>query len=84
MKSILRVIGYFILYFVLTMIFQFGLSVVFAAVAAAGGLRDEKLIMECVNNNILGVTVISGILTVLVLYLIFRIYKMKIRACRYQ
>lgn len=77
--SILRGIGYFILYFVLTMIFQIVLSVIFMAVAAAGGLRDEKLLIEFANNNILGMTVISGILTILVLFLIFKLRKKDVK-----
>ena len=50
MKGILRAIGYFVLYFSLTMIFQIVLSVIFMAVAAAGGLQDEDLIIEFANE----------------------------------
>ena len=71
MKGIWKAIAYFVLYFGLTMILQALLSIVFCAIGAANGLNDETLIMEFVNNNILGMTVISGILTVLVLYLVF-------------
>lgn len=79
MKGILRAIGYFILYFLLTILFQFILSMGFMAVAAARGLRDEKLIIEFVNNNLLGMTVISGILTIVVLFLIFKIRKKDVK-----
>lgn len=79
MKGILHAIGYFVLYFALTMIFQIGLSVIFMAVAVAGGIRGEELIIEFVNDNILGMTVISGILTILVLFLIFKLRKKDVK-----
>ena len=55
------------------------LSIVFCAIGAANGLNDETLIMEFANNNILGMTVISGILTVLVLYLVFKLRKKQVK-----
>ncbi len=61
------------------MILQMLLSIVFMAIGAANGLNDETLIMEFANNNILGMTVISGILTVLVLYLVFRLRKKQVK-----
>lgn len=36
------------------------------------------LTIEFANNNILGITVISGVLTVLVLYLVFKFQKNKL------
>lgn len=79
MKAIWKAIAYFVLYFGLTMIFQMLLSIVFMAIGAANGLNDETLIMEFANNNILGMTVISGILTVLVLYLVFKFRKKQVK-----
>ncbi|MBQ7776443.1 MAG: CPBP family intramembrane metalloprotease [Lachnospiraceae bacterium] len=79
MKGIWKAIAYFVLYFGLTMILQVLLSIVFCAVGAANGLNDETLIMEFANNNILGMTVISGILTVLVLYLVFKLRKKQVK-----
>lgn len=79
MKGIWKAITYFVLYFGLTMILQMLLSIVFMAVGAANGLNDETLIMEFANNNILGMTVISGILTVLVLYLVFKLRKKQVK-----
>ena len=79
MKGILKAIAYFVLYFGLTMILQVLLSIVFCAIGAAKGLNDETLIMEFANNNILGMTVISGILTVLVLYLVFKLRKKQVK-----
>lgn len=79
MKGIWKAIAYFVLYFGLTMILQALLSIVFCAIGAANGLNDETLIMEFVNNNILGMTVISGILTVLVLYLVFKLRKKQVK-----
>lgn len=79
MKGIWKAIAYFVLYFGLTMISQALLSIVFCAIGAAKGLNDETLIMEFANNNILGMTVISGILTVLVLFLVFKLRKKQVK-----
>ena len=79
MKGIWKAIAYFVLYFGLTMILQVLLSIVFCAIGAAKGLNDETLIMEFANNNILGITVISGILTVLILYLVFKLRKKQVK-----
>lgn len=79
MKGIWKAIAYFVLYLVLTMIFQTLLSIVFMAIGVANGLNDETLIVEFANNNILGVTVISGILTVLILYLVFKLRKKQVK-----
>lgn len=64
MKGIWKAIAYFVLYFGVTMILQMLLSIVFMAIGVANGLNEESLIMEFAYNNILGMTVISGILTV--------------------
>lgn len=79
MKGIWKAIAYFILYLGLTMMLQVLLSIIFCAIGAAKGLKDETLIMEFTNNNILGITVISGILTVLVLYLVFKLRKKEVK-----
>ena len=79
MKGIWKAIAYFVLYFGLTMILQALLAVVFCAIGAANGLNDETLILEFANSNILGMTVISGILTVLVLYLVFKLRKKQVK-----
>ena len=79
MKGIWKAIAYFTLYFGLTMIFQTLCLIVFMAMGAANGLNDETLIVEFVNNNILGMTVISGILTALILYLVFKLQKKQVK-----
>lgn len=79
MKGVWKAIAYFALYYGLTMIFQMLLSIVFMAIGATNGLNDETLIMEFANNNILGMTVISGILTILVLYLVFKLRKKQVK-----
>lgn len=79
MKGIWKAIAYFVLYFGLTMVLQMLLSIVFMAIGAANGLNEENLIIEFANNNILGMTVISGILTVLVLYLVFKLRKKQVK-----
>ena len=79
MKGIWKAIAYFVLYFGLTMFLQALLSIVFCAIGAANGLNDETSIMEFANNNILGMTVISSILTVLILYLVFKLRKKQVK-----
>ncbi len=78
-KGIGRAIVYFIMYFVLTAVFQFLLSAVFAAIAASNGLTKEALITQYVNNNFLGITIASGILTGLSLYLFFAVRKRQVK-----
>lgn len=79
MKSIGKAIVYFLIYLGITMFFQVLGSVGFMAIGAASGIRDEASIIEFANNNILGITVISGLLTVLALYLIFRVQKKQVK-----
>lgn len=79
MKAIWKAMAYFVLYFGLTMILQMLLSIAFMAIGAANGLNNETLIIEFANNNILGITVISGVLTVLVLYLVFKFQKKQVK-----
>ena len=50
MKGILKGIGFFVLYFVLTMFFQTILSIVFMAFGAANGIRDENSLVNFANN----------------------------------
>lgn len=78
-KGILKGIGFFVLYFVLTMFFQLILSTVFMAFGAANGIRDENSLVNIANNNLLGMTMLSGILVVIVLFLIFRFRKADIK-----
>lgn len=79
MKGIWKGIAYFILYFAITMIIQMLLSGVFCGVGVANGLNNETLIMEYINNNFLGMTIISGILTVFILYLVFKLRKKQVK-----
>ena len=79
MRGICKGIAYFVLYFMITMFIQALLSVVFCGIGAANGLDNETLIMEFANNNVLGMTVISGILTVLILYLFFKLRKKQVQ-----
>lgn len=80
LKEIFKALGYFILYFCLTMIFQTLFSIVFMGIGATNGIRNEKLIIDLANNNILGTTIISGILTILVFYIIFKTRKKDIKS----
>ena len=79
MKGIWKAIAYFVLYLGLTIVLQALLSVVFCAIGAANGLNDETAIIEFANNNVLGMTIISGILTVLILYLVFKLRKKEVK-----
>lgn len=79
MKGILKSVGFFLLYIALMLIFQTAASVGFMGIAAAKGYRDEQLLIEIANNNILGATVISGIFITLVFFLIFKIRKADIK-----
>lgn len=79
MKGLLKAIGYFLLYLLMTLVIQVLLSIGLMAIAAVQGLRDEKLIVEFANNNILGMTVVSGILTILILFLIFKFRKKDVK-----
>lgn len=65
LKGILKGIGAFLGYLILMMIFQAVSSIGFMGIAAAKGCRDEHLINEFANNNLLGITIISGILIAL-------------------
>ena len=79
MKGVLKGIGFFALYFVLTMLFQMLLSIAFMAVGAAGGIREEDALMTFANNNLLGMTIFSGILIMIVFFMIFRFRKADIK-----
>lgn len=79
MKGILKGIGFFALYFVLTMLFQLFSSIVFMAFGAAGGIRDEDALMTFANNNLLGMTIFSGVLIVIVFFVIFRLRKADVK-----
>lgn len=80
MKGILKAIGFFILYLMLTVLLQTLFSVLFMGIGAAAGIRDEKSIIEFANHNLLGITALSGLATVLLLYLVFKIRKKEIKA----
>ncbi|MDE6606206.1 MAG: CPBP family intramembrane metalloprotease [Lachnospiraceae bacterium] len=88
MKGILKGIGFFALYFGLTICFQMLLSMVFMGFGAFLGLRDENALIYFANNNILGMTMLSGVLVVTVLFFIFKARKADIKKewklCRFQ
>ncbi|MCM1537992.1 MAG: CPBP family intramembrane metalloprotease [bacterium] len=79
MKGIRKGVGFFILYFVLTMLFQLILSTAFMAFGAMYGIRDEDALVNFANNNLLGMTILSGVLTVIVLFFIFKFRKADIK-----
>ncbi len=80
MKGIFKAIGYFILYFILTIFSQALLSILFMGIKAINGVRDEKMLVEFANNNILGITIFSGILTILTFYIVFKARKKDIKS----
>ena len=79
MKGLLRGIGYFLLYVVFTVVVQVVLSMLIVQFAVGKGITDQGLIEDFANNNMLGMTVVSGLLTIVFLYLIFKIPKKNIR-----
>lgn len=79
MKGLLRGIGYFLLYVVFTIVVQVVLSMLIVQFAVGKGITDQGLIEDFANNNMLGMTVVSGLLTILFLYLLFKIPKKNIR-----
>lgn len=79
MKGILKGIGFFLLYFVLSMLLQTISSVAFMAVSAANGIREEEAIVAFTNNNLLGIIVITDILLAAVMFLIFKLRKADIK-----
>lgn len=72
LKGILKGIGAFLGYLILMMIFQAVSSIGFMGIAALKGCRDKRLINEFANNNLLGITIISGILIALAFLFKFR------------
>ena len=79
MKGLLRGIGYFLLYMVFTIVIQVALSFLIIQIAAGIGITGQAEIEDFANKNILGMTIVSGLLTVLFLYLWFKIPKKDIR-----
>ena len=79
MKGVWKAIAYFLVYMGLTAILQLLLSAGLSVVGVTKGLREESLIVEFVAGHFLGMTVISGILTVLVLYLVFKLRKIQVK-----
>ncbi len=79
MKGLLRGIGYFLLYFVFTIAIQVVLSIVIVQIAAGMGITGQTQLEDFANKNILGMTIVSGLLTVLFLYFWFKIPKKDIR-----
>ena len=79
MKGLLRGIGYFLLYLVFTIVVQVILSMLIVQFAAGNGINGGNQLEEFANSNILGMTVASGVLTILFLFLLFKIPKKDIR-----
>lgn len=79
MKGILRAVGYFVLYAGATIFFQMGLSAALMAAAAASGLSSEEQIVGFAGDRILGITIVSGVLTTAVLFFVFKARKKDIR-----
>ena len=79
MKGLLRGIGYFILYLAITVITQIAISMGISAGASAKGITAPGQIEELVNNNLLGMTVVSGLITFVVLFLIFKLRKKAVK-----
>lgn len=72
-------ISYFLLYALLLIVFQIVFSVLIMAVAALKGLRDEELITQFANNNILISNGLSFLFITLILIFIFKRQKIDIK-----
>lgn len=79
MKGIIKGIGFFALYFGLTICLQMILSMIFMGFGAFSGLRDQNALIDFVNSNILGMTMLSGVLVVTALFFIFKVRKADIK-----
>ena len=86
MKGILRAIGYFALYFVITTVIQALLTALVMAIGVANGIHEEQLLVDYANNNILGITVFSGLFTILIFYVLYSdlLRSFQIQEKRYQ
>lgn len=79
MKGLSKGIGFFLLYVVVTIVFQIALTIAFMGICAASGVRDEKVIQAFGNNNVLSITIISGILISVTFFLFFKWRKADIK-----
>jgi membrane protease YdiL (CAAX protease family) len=64
---------------VFTIAIQVVLSIVIVQIAAGMGIAGQTQIEDFANKNILGMTIVSGLLTILFLYFLFKIPKKDIR-----
>lgn len=75
MKDVLKGLGYFVLYVIGTVMIQMVSSGIIANVAMRTGKYKKEEIFSVVNNNLLGMTVISGLLMILLFMFIFFVRK---------
>lgn len=80
MKDVLKGLGYFVLYVIGTVMIQMVSSGIIANVAMRTGKYKKEEIFSVVNNNLLGMTVISGLLMILLFMFIFFVRKKSIKA----
>lgn len=73
MKSILKCIGWSILYFVITFVVQFG----FMMVGIANGIENEQMLNQFAINNNLLVTIFSNIITIIIFGIVYNVKKKK-------
>lgn len=73
MKSILKCIGWSILYFVITFIVQFG----FMMVGIANGIENEQMLNQFAINNNLLLTIFSNIITIIIFGIVYNVKRKK-------
>lgn len=72
MKGVLKGVGYFAYYVVVTLIIQFTVSFGFVAIGSNMGITDEQELLQFTNNNFLITTGVSGWLVALFMIVIIK------------
>lgn len=75
MKNVLKAVGYLIYYVVFQVVVMSGIAM---ALVVSNRIGSEAEIEGFMNNNALGLTIISNVLTILLLFVFFRIRKTKL------
>lgn len=75
MKNVVKAVGYLIYYVVFQVVVMSGIAM---ALVVSNRIGSEAEIEGFMNNNALGLTIISNVLTILLLFVFFRIRKTKL------
>ncbi len=80
MKGILKGIGFFLLYMVLTLVMQTLISMGFMFFRASAGNRSGEAAYEFATHNLLGISIVSAGIIIWIFYEIFHLRKADIRS----